>query len=393
MKLLAALVLVLMAARRPRSFLENATVPGRASVSDTSTFRNCTFSDLIAYGLKDLHGGAIYVWHSEIINLTLERCSFANCRALAGCGGAIYMHLMGQLFRLILSAGWNCSATDGSFFDVQLMAGFLEVNETSAQLCAGSSYTQMLEFDTGAACLPTDSGAGVVADMNASSNVVAAEAGGSALWLKYLADIELRFCALSGNSRFNCLYFGVEIASADISCVSMANNTCDPMVDFGRDPHPGLIYARSTVTLSNCAFFANKYDYFLGTRAGSRDSMPKVTFAACVFDEEVNSTGTITFSLSACARETAEFPAPLCPHATQTPIPQTESPTPVASPIATSTSPEDRGLSTGARVGIGVSIVAVVVAAIGIVIWWWCCRERQGDYLHPGCLPPREERP
>ena len=61
--------------------------PLTSSLSTSTSFASCSFRGLVS----NTHGGAIYI-SSTSIKLTVDKCSFIDCTAKNGCGGAIYAY-------------------------------------------------------------------------------------------------------------------------------------------------------------------------------------------------------------------------------------------------------------------------------------------------------------
>jgi hypothetical protein len=150
---------------------------------------------------------------------------------------------------------------------------------------------------------------------------------GSAFYFWQHFNLSLHFCTFSGDAPANCLFFGNDIASSYISCLSLTNNSCQSDPEF-----PGFICVSSPLTLLSCVFQGNTFDYFLGS---STSDSSAIGFINCVFDiESLNRTGTVSFSTTGCVYETQPTFLADCHSRTRTASP---SPTRTASLMPTRT--------------------------------------------------------
>jgi hypothetical protein len=128
--------------------------------------------------------------------------------------------------------------------------------------------------------------------LNASANEAIYR--GSAIYLRHHFSLSLHFCTIATNSPSNCLDFSFFISRSNISCLALTNNSCRSV-----GPWPGLIHIRSNLMLFNCLFFANAFDYFIGTFSGDPVN---ITFFNCVFDIQViNTTKEVRLLTTECA--------------------------------------------------------------------------------------------
>jgi hypothetical protein len=156
----------------------------------------------------------------------------------------------------------------------------------------------------------------VVECLNSSRNAMLISGSGAAV-SGYFA-VGLHFWVLTDNGHGNCLVLDSNRAS-DISCLTLANNTCKTMsVDVS-----GLICISTyDTTLTSCVFHSNFYDFFVGTRNTS-----VVTFSRCAFDPAHWETGAISPQLTLqaavalattqCVYEPQFTQLPECPNAEQ----------------------------------------------------------------------------
>jgi hypothetical protein len=102
--------------------------------------------------------------------------------------------------------------------------------------------------------------------------------------------------AFRGNTPVNCLLFGAAVQGSDIQCLGVVNNSCHSMNNV-----PGLVFARSTLCLSDCVFRRNIFDYFVGCCAVRQ---PIVSFVGSVFDVwSLRVTGDFLLSTASCQHE------------------------------------------------------------------------------------------
>jgi hypothetical protein len=182
--------------------------------------------------------------------------------------------------------------------------------------------------------------------VNSSTNFASEAEGGSGLGTNCHYNLSLRFCTLTRNARRCCLFLTWSIQNSDISCVAMLNNSCE-----SDSSYMGFIFVRSTLTLFNCVFQSNTFDYILG---GDHS----ITFANCEFDFQLlNKTGDISFSTTNCTYEIQQTSLTDC--RTRTPMrsgTQTKSKSPsLTSTMSRSPSPTATRCQTPTRSPVSIS--------------------------------------
>jgi hypothetical protein len=85
--------------------------------------------------------------------------------------------------------------------------------------------------------------------------------GASAFSTEKHFKLVLTFCDVRVNTQANCIFFWV-IKSDNISCLGLFNNSCQSA------DYPGLVYVYAILSVSNCVFLGNTFDWFLGTQDG-----------------------------------------------------------------------------------------------------------------------------
>jgi hypothetical protein len=124
------------------------------------------------------------------------------------------------------------------------------------------------------------------------------------------------------NPAVNVLYLGSQLVNPTISCIALWNNSCQ-----SGSPQC-LVAVLSTLTMSNCVFQSNTFDYFVATSS----SLVTTTFNNCVFDTlSLLETGSLTVLHSGNVIVFRTTLLPQCiqtanPHRTVTARPRTASP-------------------------------------------------------------------
>jgi hypothetical protein len=146
--------------------------------------------------------------------------------------------------------------------------------------------------------------------VNSSANDASSCASGLDVSSQF--NLLLPLCIFARDTRANCLLFSTGIVTSRISCLPVVNNSCQS--DEG---YPGLILARSDVTLTSCVFQANMFDYFLA-RCCSEST--KVICVECVFDQPISTTNVIMWTTTGRADEAAVTAFTDWPIPTQPPV-------------------------------------------------------------------------
>jgi hypothetical protein len=185
------------------------------------------------------------------------------------------------------------------------------------------------------------------------------------------------------------LHFSRDISHSHISCLALTNNSCRSV-----DPWPGLIHIRWNLTLFNCLFFANAFDYFVGTFFDPAI----ITFFNCVFDFQViNTTREVCLSTTECAytatvslhvgSDRCPWPLATCRRLRSSSL--TASPTePLQSSAVTQPSEASRALDGASIAGI---VVACVLGIALLIVVLCKFRPSQGKKVVEPC--PSENVP
>jgi hypothetical protein len=240
----------------------------------SATFTDCQFERCETGN----NGGTVYV-SDPWICVAVAGCRFAGCRAAAG--GGLYAAFV-RSFSMNRTAASNCSAAGMGALCFSVLQspslGALVIDAVSATGCSGRQNSLLLSAQTAGSVNPM-----VVECLNSSRNAMLISGSGAAV-SGYFA-VGLHFWVLTDNGHGNCLVLESNRAS-DISCLTLANNTCKTMsVDVS-----GLICISTyDTTLASCVFHSNLYDFFVGTR----NIFVVVTFWRCAFDPVHWETGAI----------------------------------------------------------------------------------------------------
>jgi hypothetical protein len=320
--------------------VSNMTFNSRNVPATSTTFRYCKFERCE----DPLDGGALYVC-DEFINLSIESCSFSQCRSLSGRGGGPYAFCLS--FALAGTEASGCYAPQYNSFCYAVIdstaTGSLKVNTSSAYLCKGTRSTVHL------ACYTCTTGSVThVNALNSSSNI--ADHYASGLYVAHHFSLSLQFSTFAHNGRANCLLFYDEILTTQISCVGLFNSSCHFSASY-----VGLLYIRANVTMENSFFHSNTFDLFVGGDATA-------TFWRCVFDpEQLHITNFGNIMTSECAFASAgglraDTNCPL-PNATES-ASEAATLTNTASPLETTTPEESASFSVVATATLPAPVTA-----------------------------------
>jgi hypothetical protein len=260
------------------------TYTTRQIVSQTTTFRDCTFRGCEA--LNEGMGGALHLGNVSL-SLTITGCIFAECYASL-LGGAL--HVVGcRSVSLVASSGSACvSSRAGGCCRIGLASsrvGSVSASDLSAVSCSSRINT----FVFGG----PDSTAFPARLERVNSTANTAINYGSAAYVDQQFGLSLRFAAFVANAPANCLFFGNNVRGADVTCVALVNNSCKSF-----ESYPGLIYLTSAVVMADCIFTRNTCDFFLGTFAGGTGT---VSFVNCVFDvADLGTTNSVVVATRGC---------------------------------------------------------------------------------------------
>jgi hypothetical protein len=318
----------------------SACANGRKSLSMSTLVRDCAFTECIA-----TDGGAIHLGN-EAADLWIVGCHFTKCRSADG--GAV--SALCQIFSVATSEAIQCNGWSRGAF---LFA-------TATQIDIRESVSESSITPQGILYLRANADS-AIESWNASANT--ATLAGSAMQLWGGADFALRFAVVVGNAQANCLAFA-DIHGLDVFCFSIVNNSCVSTTDY-----VGLITAAAAVTMTNCIFRANRFDFFIG-----RPSHGNVTFTKCAFDFDMRwapVAGSVAWVTTACVREPGQTSFSDCRTRTPTPT-QTVGPGPARS----------KGLPITTIIASCIGAVVVIVA--GAI---FCAFSRARPTLQPTPTP------
>jgi hypothetical protein len=289
----------------------------REVITATTTFCDSAFRECESSS----QGGAVHL-NNASISLGFARCQFSDCQT-SSVGGAICAVCLS--FSMNETSGVNCSAANCSFCQIVVPSSALDVRDSAAIACTAGSHTISL-----------GSGTTLVESLNSTTNEALERASG--IGMLHHIKIAIAFCYFSANDHADCLVFELDIRAGDVSCLSVANNSCAGHC---------LISARSTLTLADCIFQRNTFAYFVG--GGARGS---VSFVHCIFDvRALNATLAVSLATTRCVYEANSTSLVACG--------------PLMAPITKSAL---AGRSTWAIVGIAGGACAVLITIIAVVV-------------------------
>jgi hypothetical protein len=218
----------------------------RQVLSDTTTFRDCTFQHC-----RSSSAGGVLSITSGSVGVSISTSHWIKC----SCVGSISSYPC-LSFSVSHPSALACSSTEISAHDshgASSATGAMDFRDSSITDSTGKYTTWFM-------CRAHANGSTThIECVSVSQNQLSMHASG--IDLEELFNLSFHFCIFAGNSRRNCLLLNSNNLNSNISCIALFGNLCPSTTET-----VGLISVRTTqMRILNCVFQRNTCDDFVGT--------------------------------------------------------------------------------------------------------------------------------